>query len=136
VVQGSRAAAPRLGPFKPNEPVVDAPADGVEPVMRVEDIRMNFRGLKTLQDVSLEVAPGEIRGIVGPNGSGKTTLFNVVSGLYRPTAGRVYLAGRDVTSAAHTASPVPASPAPSRICDCYGRCRCGTTSSWRWTRAP
>ena len=45
------------------------------------------------------VAAGEIRGIVGPNGSGKTTLFNVVSGLYRPTAGRVFLDGRDVTAA-------------------------------------
>ena len=54
---------------------------------------MQFRGLKALQDVSLAVAAGEIRGIVGPNGSGKTTLFNVVSGLYRPTAGRV-LSGR------------------------------------------
>jgi branched-chain amino acid transport system permease protein len=45
----------------------------------------------------LSVPAGQIRGIVGPNGSGKTTLFNVVSGLYRPTAGRVFLAGEDVT---------------------------------------
>jgi branched-chain amino acid transport system permease protein len=50
--------------------------------------------------VSLIVPAGEIRGIVGPNGSGKTTLFNVISGLYRPTAGRVRFAGRDVTSRA------------------------------------
>jgi branched-chain amino acid transport system permease protein len=59
---------------------------------------MQFRGLRALDDVSLTVAPGEIRGIVGPNGSGKTTLFNVVSGLYRPTAGRVRFAGADVTN--------------------------------------
>ena len=42
----------------------------------------SFRGLKALQDVSMSVRPGEIRGVVGPNGSGKTTLFNIVSGIY------------------------------------------------------
>ena len=60
---------------------------------------MRFRGLTALREVSLRVTAGEIRGIVGPNGSGKTTLFNVVSGLYRPSSGRVELAGRDVTGA-------------------------------------
>jgi len=49
--------------------------------------------------VSMTVAAGEIRGIVGPNGSGKTTLFNVVSGLYRPTSGRVYLDDENTTAA-------------------------------------
>jgi branched-chain amino acid transport system permease protein len=47
--------------------------------------------------VSLTVRAGEIRGVVGPNGSGKTTLFNVISGLYRPTAGRVEFRGADMT---------------------------------------
>ena len=63
------------------------------PLLTCDSITMHFRGLKALDDVSLTVAAGEIRGIVGPNGSGKTTLFNVVSGLYRPTGGRVALAG-------------------------------------------
>jgi branched-chain amino acid transport system permease protein len=67
--------------------------------VQVDGVSMHFRGLKALQAVSLSVPVAEIRGIVGPNGSGKTTLFNVVSGLYRPTAGRVRLAGRDVTGA-------------------------------------
>ncbi|MEU8609277.1 ABC transporter ATP-binding protein, partial [Actinoplanes sp. NPDC048791] len=61
---------------------------------------MQFRGLKALDDISLTVTGGEIRGIVGPNGSGKTTLFNVISGLYRPSRGRVEFRGRDVTNRA------------------------------------
>ena len=86
---------PRLGEFQPYEPA-PAPSGGV--IVRIEDVSMHFRGLKALQEVSMQVTAGEIRGIVGPNGSGKTTLFNVVSGLYRPTAGRVYLGERDVTA--------------------------------------
>jgi branched-chain amino acid transport system permease protein len=69
-------------------------------VLEVDAVSKQFRGLKALDDVSLTVPAGEIRGIVGPNGSGKTTLFNVISGLYRPTTGRIRFAGRDVTSRA------------------------------------
>nr|BFE72928.1 hypothetical protein GCM10020092_062290 [Actinoplanes digitatis] len=90
------AVAGRLGPFQPYErgdaPPADAPA-----VLRADDVHMSFRGLKALDGVTLTVRQGEIRGIVGPNGSGKTTLFNVISGLYRPTGGRVEFGGRDVT---------------------------------------
>lgn len=91
-----RAEIARLGPFRPFA-AAEKPFEGT--VLRVDDVSMHFRGLKALQDVSLTVDAGEIRGVVGPNGSGKTTLFNVVSGLYRPTAGRVLLADRDVTNA-------------------------------------
>jgi branched-chain amino acid transport system ATP-binding protein/branched-chain amino acid transport system permease protein len=68
-----------------------------EPLLDVKDLSMRFKGLLALDSVSLAVRAGEIRGVVGPNGSGKTTLFNVVSGLYRPAAGTVALAGRAVT---------------------------------------
>jgi branched-chain amino acid transport system ATP-binding protein/branched-chain amino acid transport system permease protein len=61
---------------------------------------MEFRGLRALDDVSLTVRAGEIRGVVGPNGSGKTTLFNVISGLYTPTRGRIEFRGRDMTAVA------------------------------------
>ena len=59
-------------------------------------------GARIVVDVSLEVAEGELLGIIGPNGAGKTSLFNLLSGLYRPTAGSIHLAGRDITS-----QPVP-----------------------------
>jgi branched-chain amino acid transport system permease protein len=90
---GDRA---RLGSFLPYE------EKQVEPgtVLEIDSVTKRFRGLIALDDVSLSVPAGEIRGIVGPNGSGKTTLFNVVSGFYTPTSGQVLLHGRDVTSKA------------------------------------
>ncbi|MEU4220248.1 branched-chain amino acid ABC transporter ATP-binding protein/permease [Actinoplanes sp. NPDC026623] len=93
------AVAAQLKPFQPYGQSEAPPADA-PPVLRVDDVHMRFRGLKALGGVSLTVRRGEIRGIVGPNGSGKTTLFNVVSGLYRPTGGRVEFDARDVTGLA------------------------------------
>jgi branched-chain amino acid transport system ATP-binding protein len=65
--------------------------------LRIEDLRREFGGLTALAGVSFVVPRGERRAIIGPNGAGKTTLFNLISGELPPTAGRVYLEGRDVT---------------------------------------
>jgi branched-chain amino acid transport system ATP-binding protein len=67
------------------------------PVLAGTGISVNFGGLKALDQVDIEVAPGTIVGLVGPNGAGKTTLFAVLSGLLRPNAGRVEIGGQDVT---------------------------------------
>ncbi|MFD0690885.1 branched-chain amino acid ABC transporter ATP-binding protein/permease [Actinomadura fibrosa] len=67
------------------------------PMLEISGVAKQFRGLKALRDVSLTVERGEIRGIVGPNGSGKTTLFNIVSGFYRPSGGRVLIDGHVVS---------------------------------------
>jgi branched-chain amino acid transport system ATP-binding protein len=56
-----------------------------------------FGGLLAVSDVSIDVAPKSIVSIIGPNGAGKTTFFNMLTGLYKPTAGRVLFDGRDVT---------------------------------------
>jgi branched-chain amino acid transport system ATP-binding protein len=69
--------------------------DGV--VLAVEDVSRRFGALAALTGVSLAVREGEIFSVIGPNGAGKSTLFNVVSGLYAPTTGRVRFFGDDIT---------------------------------------
>jgi branched-chain amino acid transport system ATP-binding protein len=64
--------------------------------LSVQDVGMRFGGLAALDGVSFEVAPGTVVGLIGPNGSGKTTLMNVISGVYKPTAGSVEYAGRRI----------------------------------------
>ena len=67
------------------------------PILVLDRVTKHFGGLSAVADVSFTVPAGELLGIIGPNGAGKTTLFNVISGYYRPDAGRVILAGHDVT---------------------------------------
>ena len=69
------------------------------PVLLARGITVRFGGLNALSDVDLDVAPSSIAGLVGPNGAGKTTMLAVLSGLLRPTRGRVWLRGKDVTEA-------------------------------------
>src|SRR5690625_1238199 len=65
--------------------------------LRVESLGFAVGGITILHDVDLEVPSGEMIGVIGPNGAGKTTLFNMISGIHRPTAGKVLLDGRDIT---------------------------------------
>jgi len=77
-------------------------ADNVDVAMRIEGLAKHFGGLKALDGVDMAVRRGTVHALIGPNGSGKTTFINVVTGLYRPTAGRIAIAGQDVTgTAAH-----------------------------------
>jgi branched-chain amino acid transport system ATP-binding protein len=66
-------------------------------VMRVENLVKEFGGLVAVDDVSLDVPQHSIVSMIGPNGAGKTTVFNMLTGLYKPTSGRVVFGDRDVT---------------------------------------
>ncbi|MET9088836.1 ABC transporter ATP-binding protein [Streptomyces sp. NPDC004237] len=66
--------------------------------MECHDVTVRFGGVVALDSVSLTVPPAAIVGLVGPNGAGKSTLFSVLSGLRRPTSGRVRFEGTDITS--------------------------------------
>jgi branched-chain amino acid transport system ATP-binding protein len=67
------------------------------PILATRNLGLDIGGAQIVVDVSLEVAEGELLGIIGPNGAGKTTLFNLLSGLYRPSAGTIELEGREIT---------------------------------------
>ena len=69
-------------------------------ILETHGLTMEFRGFRALDGVDLRVEPGELHAIIGPNGAGKTTLFNLLSGLLRPTAGRIKFDGRDITGLA------------------------------------
>jgi branched-chain amino acid transport system ATP-binding protein len=69
----------------------------MQPLLKGESITKKFGGLLVLKDVNFEVYRGEILGLIGPNGAGKTTLFNIISGLFPPTSGKIIFEGRDIT---------------------------------------
>jgi branched-chain amino acid transport system ATP-binding protein len=68
-----------------------------DPLLRVENLVRRFGGIVATDNVSLEVARGELHAIIGPNGAGKTTLISQLTGQLLPHAGAIYLAGRDIT---------------------------------------
>ena len=65
-------------------------------LLEVRKLTLRFGGLTAVSELDLEVRQGEIAAVIGPNGAGKTSLFNAITGIYEPTAGEVWLDGRDV----------------------------------------
>jgi branched-chain amino acid transport system ATP-binding protein len=69
-------------------------------LLDVQGVSRHFGSLIAVNDVSMSVEPGELRAVIGPNGAGKTTFFNLISGFFPPTSGRVLFDGRDITALA------------------------------------
>ncbi len=69
-----------------------------EPALTIEGVSKNFGGLQVAREISLTLATGARHALIGPNGAGKTTLVHMVTGLLRPTAGQIRLAGVDITN--------------------------------------
>lgn len=66
-------------------------------ILKTENLGISFGGLKAVQDVNIEIRKKQLYGLVGPNGAGKTTIFNMITGVYKPTTGKFYLDGEDLT---------------------------------------
>ena len=66
-------------------------------MLKIDQATIKFGGLTAVNEVSFEVKDGYIFGLIGPNGAGKTTLFNIISGVYAPTSGKIYLQDEDIT---------------------------------------
>jgi branched-chain amino acid transport system ATP-binding protein len=66
-------------------------------MLRLESVSINFAGVQAVNRVSFELTPGCITSVIGPNGAGKTTLFNLISGYYPPTGGKIFFDHTDVT---------------------------------------
>ena len=67
------------------------------PLLQVKEMTHFFGGLRAVHNYNLEIEPGEIRGLIGPNGAGKTTIFNLITGRYKPTEGKILLADQEIT---------------------------------------
>jgi branched-chain amino acid transport system ATP-binding protein len=65
--------------------------------LKIEGLSISFGGLKALSGVTFEVKKGEIYSIIGPNGAGKTTVFNCISGIYKPSNGKIFFKDQDIT---------------------------------------
>jgi len=68
-------------------------------VIKTEHVSMRFGGLTAVSDLNIQISKNEIVGLIGPNGAGKTTAFNTITGVYKPTEGKVIFKGEDLTGA-------------------------------------
>ena len=66
-------------------------------ILKTEDVMIKFGGLTAVSGFTIEVERGSITSLIGPNGAGKTTCFNIITGFYKPTSGRVIFDGCDIT---------------------------------------
>jgi branched-chain amino acid transport system ATP-binding protein len=82
---------------EPPTPRINALDGGSAPVLRTEDLTVRFGGLTALNRINFEIARDEIRAIIGPNGAGKSTFFNCLTGVQRPSEGRILFNDEDIT---------------------------------------
>jgi branched-chain amino acid transport system ATP-binding protein len=66
-------------------------------ILRIENLSKQFSGLQVLSGITVQILEGERHVIIGPNGAGKTTFFNIITGVYKPTKGRIYFLDKDIT---------------------------------------
>ena len=98
-------------------------------LLEVKNLSISFGGLKAVDNFQISIEKGQLYGLIGPNGAGKTTIFNLLTGVYKPDAGSIELAGVNITgrkTTDRTRLPSWALPGPSRTSVCLRICRCWT----------
>ena len=102
-------------------------------LLYLNGVSVTFDGFRAINNLSLELAPGEMRAIIGPNGAGKTTMMDIITGKTRPDDGDVLFDRAASTSPPRTRPPSPssASAASSRSRPCSRTIRSRTTCCWR-----
>lgn len=66
-------------------------------ILKIQDLGIQFGGLKAVNHFNMEIKEGDLVGLIGPNGAGKTTVFNLITGVYKPTYGKIELDGKNIT---------------------------------------
>ena len=99
-------------------------------VLKADHISIQFGGLRAVNDFSIDLNMGDIHAIIGPNGAGKTTVFNMLTGIYQPTEGTVYVNDKDMTGCKAYQFTQAGLGEPSRTSACSRIRRCWTTSRW------
>jgi branched-chain amino acid transport system ATP-binding protein len=79
-------------------PLISSQVMNPDPVIETKDLTIRFGGHVAVDHVNLRVYPNVFKSIIGPNGAGKTTFFNMISGQYRPTEGKIFFKGKEITS--------------------------------------
>ena len=105
-------------------------SDAADALLRAEHLSRTFGGLTAVSDFCLRIAPGELQGLIGPNGAGKTTCFNLITGVYPPSSGQIWLGAHRIDGRPPAAINRRASRARSRTSDCLPACLFSTTSPW------
>lgn len=72
-------------------------AENNTPILEVKNLAIQFGGLRAVDGLNMTIKKGQLYGLIGPNGAGKTTVFNMLTGVYKPTAGKILLDGNDIT---------------------------------------
>jgi branched-chain amino acid transport system ATP-binding protein len=92
-----------------------------DPLLRVENLVRRFGGIVATDNLSLDVASGELHAIIGPNGAGKTTLISQLTGQVLPNSGAIRFAGRDITRLPATVTRSVSGATPARKAACAWR---------------
>ena len=80
-----------------NEKLTVTGGNGNHKILEIQDLSMQFGGLRAVNDFDLNLEPHDLQGLIGPNGAGKTTVFNMITGVYDPTAGNIFFNGLEIT---------------------------------------